>query len=265
MSVKGVINFCVAIVILIIFSYIYALIMFLSPYKPVLGNLPPRHITSRIWTVLSHIRTSIFWIIVITITCLWIFWLFLKAISPAILGFGDLIVKVTPPFPQLEKAGIFALWSGIVKNLFTLNLMGLIRTLLQFFKTSGRYIVQTFFTKQVMRKRKPKSRAVSDKNGNAQKREPSSVVENKNELPPENEEDVGEEADDEEEETENQQPAKPTRTSICIARNTVPEDRSANLIDRLKTKIQNRNAATSCKIKTIQRKLKKKAKRYKQK
>jgi len=273
MGAKGFINTCVAVVVIIIFIRIYQLLTFGAPKKPSINNLPIEKVTSTAWNVFSHLITTVFWWILVGITFIWIFWHFLKAISPATLGITGLIVKVVPPFPQLKRAGIFRLWDDVVKNLIRFNLFGVIRGFLRFFRTSAKFIAETF-----VRKRTHKARAqiTTNRQGDTPPPEPAPAVvqedykgnadtEKDKELTEKEQEeaDAYNTANREEKQLENEDAtddsmyspeehkAVQAKMAMCMAENTEHQDEDAPVKDRLQKDVNNRTAYTTCKAKTV--------------
>lgn len=275
MGTGGFINTCVAIVVIIIFIRIYQLLTFGAPKKPSINNLPMEKVTSTAWNVVSHIITTVFWWILVGITFIWIFWHFLRAISPAILGFGDLIVAVTPPFPQLKRAGIFRLWDDVVKNLFRLNFIGVIRGFLRFFKTSAKFIAETFVRKKT---RKVRARVTTNRQGDIPPPAPAPAVvqedykgsagadtQTDRELTQQEQEEAdayntanreerqleNEDATDDSTYTPEEHKAVQAKMTMCIAENSQHQDEGAQMKDKIQTDANNNSAYVTCKAKTV--------------
>jgi hypothetical protein len=271
-----IINICIAVVVLIILLRIYQVITFGAPEtRPRLNNIAYPKVVATIWRVFSHFLTAILFWIFVGITCIWLFWLFLKAISPITFFVTGTIARVAPPFKQLKRAGIFDLWSDVVKSLFQLSLTGLIRAFLNFFYKSGRYIAQTFVRKNTSG---AQSRIVSNTRGEAPPPSPSPATiqedykgTNKEggvaseELTPEEqqEQDAYRQANQEGRQLENEDAtdssmyspqehkAVETKMEMCVAENTVHEDKEASGKKKLQNNVDNVRAETVCKAMTV--------------
>lgn len=281
MGATGFINVCVAIVVLIIFLRIYQILTIGAPEtRPRLNNVAYPKMTANIWRFISHVITTIFWWILVVITCLWLFWLFLKAISPITFGITGIIADVAPPFKQLKRAGIFGLWSDVIKSLFRFSLIGILRAFLKFFRKSARFIAETFVRKNT---RRAKTRIVANTKGDSPPPPPPPAVVQENyrgdegnnqteggtrpqpELTPEEQEerDAYREANQEERQLENEDAtdasmyspqehkAVETKMEMCVAENTVHEDKDAPTKKKLQNNVDNTKAETVCKAMTI--------------
>lgn len=132
MGIMAFIEWCITFVVAFIIFMTGRVFLFpdpdLSPEK-----LPPQQIMKPIWRTFLTICLIIFKWIVVAITVIWVFWHILKMI-PII---GQIIIAVVPPFRQLERYYIFELWDNLAKNILTLNLFGIIRSLFKFFNKAG--------------------------------------------------------------------------------------------------------------------------------
>lgn len=275
MGATGFINVCVAIVVLIIFLRIYQILTIGAPEtRPRLNNVAYPKMTANIWRFISHVITTIFWWILVVITCLWLFWLFLKAISPITLGITGIIADVAPPFKQLKRAGIFGLWSDVIKSLFRFSLIGILRAFLKFFRKSARFIAETFVRKNT---RRAKTRIVANTKGGSPPASPPPAVvvqedykdSTKPEVNPDitpeeqEEQDAYREANQEERQLENEDAtdastyspqehkAVETKMEMCVAENTVHEDKDAPTKKKLQNNVDNTKAETVCKAMTV--------------
>lgn len=259
MGIVEIIRWCVTIVVLIIMLRIYQLITLGAPEKPGLDNLPSRKISSTIWGFISVNLGHLFMGIIMAITMIWIFWHFLKWISPFILGFGDLIVAVVPPFPELEDAGIFRLWDDFIPSLLTLNFRGMFRALARFFKKGGKYVART-----VMGTVRSKTHVASNKKGDKpQKSSSPKVVSGNAETDTAGDaegegrgtdgEDAPEYRDASQESKYSAQEHKAieTKMSMCIAEKANPVDPTASFIDKMKTRMENAKASVGCQAQSI--------------
>lgn len=143
MGIVGFIEWCVVVVIIILYLTLFWFILGFSPSAS-FEKLPPVSATSKISRIFRTGCTVLFTAIIVAITVIWIFWKLLKFISPFILFMGDLIIAIVPPFPQLEEAGIFELWDNMIVSVLTFNIRGVFGALMNFYRKSGRYIFAKF-------------------------------------------------------------------------------------------------------------------------
>jgi len=110
---------------LIVFIFCFAIIRFI---KFVLGVKPqigvraitgtPGIILTKLWDFITGPIFAIVFAIIVSVTFLiYIIWMIIKKFAPNFpLPLKMILLKI-PPFPQLERAGIFALYDGLTRSL----------------------------------------------------------------------------------------------------------------------------------------------------
>lgn len=114
-SVSRIISIAVSVVCFIIFFAIIRIGLSLfnktgpDQFSGVTGSM-----IQRLWSFVSVVvLTSILWIIVIIMLCIYVVWKIIKKFVPNFpIPFKKILLKI-PPFPQLERARIFALFDGV--------------------------------------------------------------------------------------------------------------------------------------------------------
>ena len=272
MGIVGFIEWCVVLVIIILYLTLFWFILGFSPSAS-FEKLPPVSATSKISRIFRTICTKIFSYIIIAVTVIWIFWHILKIISPFILGMGDVIIAIVPPFPQLEEAGIFQLWDDMSVSVLTLNLTGVLRSLANFYKTSGQYIFAKITGVSIEQRKAAVSRDVkmskeslkSNKGG-----ADTDASEGEDTLSQEDESDNSPaiKAYEDDEEEDSYKPPNPNATEeskytaqehksvqdridMCIIEKTIPIRDDMTVGEKLQATVNNNNASVTCKAESI--------------
>jgi hypothetical protein len=111
-------NRMIMIAVMFIVGYVYfVLLSFLRlPHLKVFAYaLPPHDKIIMGWDGLKQALAKLFAAICIALLLLWILWIIIKKFVPNFpIPFKLILLKI-PPFPQLERTGIFALMSAIVR------------------------------------------------------------------------------------------------------------------------------------------------------
>lgn len=253
MGIMQIIDWCITFVIAFILFMIARLFLFpdpdLSPAK-----LPPEQAMAPLWRTFINLAWQAFGWIVVGITAIWIFWWILKMI-PII---GQLIIAIVPPFRQLERAGIFALWNDLVVNILTLNITGIFRALIKFFKRSGQYVVkkttgQSIGEKKEQIEKNIKSLAAIDLgiDGTSDEENPDTKdALNKEKVDGEEKQsrvDVTEESNF----TPEQHKAVEDKFQMCISEKTIPIYDSMSAIERIQAQVSNNTASVACKAEAV--------------
>lgn len=267
MDIVGLIEWCVVLVIIILYLTLFWFILGFSPSAS-FERLPPTSATSKISRIFRTGCTYVFTAIIIAVTVIWLVWHMLKFISPFILGFGDLIVAIVPPFPQLEDAGIFKLWDDMSGSVVTFNIRGVFRALGRFYRTSGQYIFAKFTGVSVSQRSAAISKDVKTLQTEGGGQPPAKTASAPSNSTPSGEEDDepmiraydDEEVDDEtsypdatEESkyTAHEHKAVQDRIDMCIAEKTIPirDDMSPN--EKVKATYNNNNVSITCRAQSI--------------
>lgn len=249
MGIMRFIDLCITIVVLFIL-FMISRIFFLPDSNTSPGKLPPEEVTGSVWRVSLTLFFIIFKWIVIIIFAIWVFWHILKLI-PII---GQIIIAVVPPFRQLEKAGIFRLYDDLFVNILKLNIIGIFRALLRFYKTAGQYVFQRVTGISI---KKTKAKIVKDVNDAATPTssvppedqgpyKPSPAEKEQNSTPP-----GTTDATDESKFTAAQHKAVEDKLQLCISERTLPIYSSMTEMEKTQTRVSNNNVSITCKAESI--------------
>jgi len=216
-----------------------------------------------VWAFISRLLTYALIIILVAITIIWVFWRLLKLFSPAILGLGDLIIKIVPPFPQLTESGIFQLWDDIFASIIQLSPTGIVRAFLNFFNNSGKYVLSSVVPEsksntKVVSSKKPNDKKEDKKKDKKKKDNKSEYVvvdnsgnEEMSDETPEDAEETKPDATEESKYTATEHKAVQTKMDMCIAENSIPTDSAADPIEKLKANVNNNKVSLMCQAQSL--------------
>lgn len=118
MDLMGVINAAITFCILFVF-FNFLRLLILPHLKVGVFSLSPSPFWLMVWSYINRVLLIILVVILIIMYNLWILWHVIRKFVPNIFGIRKLLLSF-PPFPQLTKARIFALFDAIA-NIFNIK------------------------------------------------------------------------------------------------------------------------------------------------
>lgn len=258
------INYAITIVILI--CVMFVLTGFLITKGLSAADKPARPLVGMVARLFKNVCIVLLTVILVTFFFLWVIWRILKFLSPLTLGITGLIAKITPPFRQMERAGIFGFISEFSGCVLSLRLKCAIMSFFRFFRGVAQYIFGRVTGFSVSRTKAKIVKSIDDTAASVKSRVKGAAASAKTtatsaaatatSAKPKVEEDPDPEetnpdATEDSKYTPQEHQAVQTKIDMCITENVKPVPASLSMTEKLQMYSENSKITNSCKAKAI--------------